>query len=94
MKYYPYYYFVHQKKAIYKSLSPVRRKLWWSFFFCGTFGLIQAIFYMTLYEKYINNHDYWVQLRKKSYEEQAAYDLMIKINNDFKPNIIKEFSSF
>jgi len=94
MRSYPYYYFVPADEPFFRSFTPGINKRFFAYLFLIPTTLLQISFYSMLTEKYIDNHSYWLKFRSKKLEQKAAYDVLIRINADTKPNIIKEFSSF
>lgn len=94
MRYYPYYKFSHETYPIFKSFHLGINKVWFSQIFIFFTTGLQFIFYSALYERFIRTHSFWERLRFKRMEKKNAFDNMIRINADLKPNIIKEFSSF
>lgn len=94
MKNYPYFYFSYEQTPIFTSLYPgVNRRWMGQLFIFTTIGLQMALYAM-LAEKFIHSSSFWPFLREKRLEKKEAYDMLMGINADIKPNIIKEFSSF
>ena len=94
MKTYPYYSFVPTEHPFFRSYTPGLNRRFFAYAFLIPTTFLQIAFYSFLAEKFINNHPFWLKFREKKLEKQAAYDVLIRINAETKPNIIKEFSSF